>query len=559
MSSGIRQAEQLRRQRAIQGAGVGFLVVAVTFLVLGLLQGVWSVALVALSACALIAALIAAARRGHVLVAAYGLSHLAIVAVVAGALARGSPSYSPFFVLLGLLVAAVTLPPRGVAIVALSGLFGELLLAQWPWPRRDAESMASVFGEGSLLFAVTAGIAVLTAASVARLVADLRKRDQEAHEAAERAEALALELEKAQRMESLGRLAGGVAHDFNNLLTVMRGCATLLESAVPANTEAATDLKDLSDAVDRGSALTHQLLAFSKRDVVQPGVHDLHGAVEGLRDLLQRLLGVDMQLRIEAQDGPWLVWASLTQLEQVLMNLVVNARDAMGGKGELRVRIERVRDPQLGDVCRVHVTDQGAGMSREVQARIFEPFFSTKGPAKGTGLGLATVYGIVSRLGGRIDVDSVVGKGSTFTVSLPVATASAVSDAAVPPPVPTAEAVAVCIVDDEPPLRNQMARILGGAGMVVHTYANAEALLAEGEHPCDVLVADVNLPGESGVELARDLRQRRPQLRVVLLSGFTADPSATARLIAQGVVFLAKPFDAAALVAAVKSAPAPAS
>jgi signal transduction histidine kinase len=496
LSSGIRQAEQLRRQRAIQGAGVGFLVVAVTFLVLGLLQGVWSVALVALSACALIAALIAAARRGHVLVAAYGLSHLAIVAVVAGALARGSPSYSPFFVLLGLLVAAVTLPPRGVAIVALSGLFGELLLAQWPWPRRDAESMASVFGEGSLLFAVTAGIAVLTAASVARLVADLRKRDQEAHEAAERAEVLALELEKAQRMESLGRLAGGVAHDFNNLLTVMRGCATLLESAVPANTEAATDLKDLSDAVDRGTALTHQLLAFSKRDVVQPGVHDLHGAVEGMRDLLQRLLGVDMQLRIEAQDGPWPVWASLTQLEQVLMNLVVNARDAMGGKGELRVRIERVRDPQLGDVCRVHVADQGAGMSREVQARIFEPFFSTKGP----------VYGIVSRLGGRIDVDSVVGQGSTFTVSLPVATASAASDAAVPPPVSAAEAVAVCVVDDEPPLRNQMARILGGAGMVVHTYANAEALLAEGDHPCDVLVADVNLPGESGVDLARDLR-----------------------------------------------------
>ena len=540
----------------MQGAAGAVGVVAFTFVLLGALRGEVALPTFLLPVVVVCAVLVWAARRGFVLAAGYGLSVLAMAGVVGGTLVRGHPGHAAFYLLLGVVLAAITLPPPHVAAVIAVGLAAEAFVAMWPYPADVPATLGSVALEGSVLYVATAGVALLTAFSVAQLVAHLRTRDEEARRATERSEALAEELERAQRMEALARLAGGVAHDFNNLLTVMRGCATLLEDTVPKNTEAATDLRDLSDAVDRGAALTRQLLAFSKRDVVRATILDLQGVVEGARDLLQRMAGSSVQLKLEAEGGPWPVWASLAQLEQILMNLVVNARDAMDGRGGLRIKVDRAHDARGGKVCRLLVQDTGVGMSDEVKARLFEPFFTTKGPGKGTGLGLATVYGIVDRLGGRIDVESSPGHGATFTVHLPEATGAA--EAAGTPAATAAEpkaGLAVCVVDDEAPLRNQMARILGGAGYRVLTFGSAEALMAEGEHPCDVLVADINLPGISGVVLAEKVRAHHPKTRVVLVSGYTADPTAAARLVHQGVTFVPKPFEAATLLAAVAGAP----
>ena len=551
MSSGIRQAELLRRQRAVVGAAVVCLVVASVFLVLSLVRGEYRVIPVLLLGAAVIAGAFVAGRRGHVTAAGYVLSLLVVAGVTAGALARGSTGYTPFFLPLGVVLATATLGPRDVFVVTVAALLGDGALALWTDPHSGAPSLANVFVEGALVSLCMGGFAILTSASIVRLVEDLRRRDVVARQAEERSDVLASELERAQRMESLARLAGGVAHDFNNLLTVMRGCASLLESEVKPGSQAATDLRDLTDAVDRGAQLTRQLLSFSKRDVVQPAVHDLHAVLEAMRALLQRMVGSDVHMTFESVGGPWPVWTAVSQIEQVVMNLAVNARDAMKGKGELLVRLERVVDQQLGGAVRLIVRDTGEGMSDEVKARLFEPFFTTKGPHKGTGLGLATVYVIVTRLGGRIDVESSLGKGAAFAVTLPLAAAPELPVAPAAGQERAAASLVVCVVDDEAPVRNQMARILGSAGMTVHTFSSAEALLAAGDHACDVLVTDVNLPGINGAQLAERARARRPGLHVVLVSGFTADPSATARVLTQGARFVAKPFEPSALVAAV--------
>ncbi|MCC7074575.1 MAG: response regulator [Deltaproteobacteria bacterium] len=530
---------------------------ALVFLLLTLVRGEYRVVPVLLGGLMVIAAAYVAGRRGHVSAAGYTLSLLVLVGVTAGALARGSTGYTPFFLPLGVVLAAATLAPRDVFVVTVVALLGDGALALWSNPDTGPATLANIFVEGALVSAVVGGMAILTSASIVRLVDDLRRRDAVARDAENRSDLLATELERAQRLESLARLAGGVAHDFNNLLTVMRGCATLLESEITPGTQAATDLRDLSEAVDRGAQLTRQLLSFSKRDVVQPALHDLHGAIEGMRGLLQRLVGPDVRITIDAAQGPWPVWAALSQIEQVVMNLAVNARDAMKGKGELLLRLERVADHERGGLARLLVKDTGEGMSDEVKARLFEPFFTTKGPQKGTGLGLATVHVIVTRLGGRVQVESSLGKGATFTVTLPLAAAHHVAAVPAPGNGRAPAALAVWVVDDEVAVRNQMARILGGAGMTVQTFSSAEALLAAGELVCDVVVTDVNLPGLSGVQLAEQLRARRPGLHVVLVSGFTADPSTTTRLLAEGVPFVAKPFQPAALVAAALGAPPP--
>ncbi len=540
------------------GAAAVCLVVAGVFLLLSLVRGAHSVIPVLLVGIAVIAGALVAGRRGHVTAAGYTLSLLMVAGVTGGALARGSTGYAPFFLPLGVVLATAMLGPRDVLVVAVAALVGDGVLAVWSNPSLGLPTLASVFVEAALVSACVGGFAVLTSASIVRLVDDLRRRDAAARQAEERTDLLAAELERAQRMEALARLAGSVAHDFNNLLTVMRGCASLLEGEVKPGTQAATDLRDLSDAVDRGAQLTRQLLSFSKRDVVQPAVHDLQGALEGMRALLQRMVGGEVRITIEAVDGPWPVWAALSQLEQVVMNLAVNARDAMKGKGELVLRIERGPDAQLGTAVRLIVRDDGEGMGDEVKARLFEPFFTTKGPHKGTGLGLATVQVIMNRLGGRVGVESSPGKGATFTLTLPLAAAPELPvPPASAPPARAPTALVVCVVDDEAPLRNQMARVLGSAGMTVRTFSSAEALLDAGDHACDVLVTDVNLPGKSGVQLAEQAVARRPGLHVVLVSGFTADPSATAGLLSQGVRFVAKPFEPAALVAAVLGVPAP--
>ncbi len=471
-------------------------------------------------------------------------------------IARGNPGHAPFFLAVGIVLAAVTLAPRDVLVVFFVGLAGEGVVTWWATTSPDMVSVGGVYGEGVLLFLVVGVVALATSSSVAQLVGDLWKRDAEARAADARADALVQQLEQSQRMDSLGRLSGGIAHDFNNLLAVMQSCAAMVDDALPPDAQARADLSDLTDAIARGAALTRQLLTFSRRDVVKLDVLDLTAVVQRMGGLLGRLLGAGITVTLEGTDVPCPVWGSVSQLEQVLMNLAINARDAMEGTGALRVRVERGDDPTLGPVTRLAVIDDGPGLSDETKARIFEPFFTTKPAGKGTGLGLATVYGITTRLGGRVELESSVGKGARFTVVLPLAAQAAVSAAvlAAPTVLLPAHELIVYVVDDEPLLRNQMARILGTAGFKVQAFESAEQLLgtASGAVP-DVLVTDVNLAGLSGTALAGQLLARHPSLRVVLVSGFTADPAETAKLLSRGALFLAKPFAPASLVAAVAS------
>lgn len=416
----VEAADLRRRVRAISSAAIALLVIDLAFGVMELASGELVNGAANLLAAPVFIALLIAARRGHVLVTGYAVTLLALFGLVLGAVIRGNPGYAPFFLVMGVLLGAMVLPPPHVLVVVAVGLACQTLVALWPQWLPEPVSVAGVYAEGTALYLVASLVAVATSASIARLVREVRSRELQLREAMVRAREVELEMQEAGRMEALGRLAGGVAHDFNNVLMVIRGCASLLEEPVGTSTQARADLQALTDAVDRGSKLTKQMLTFSRRELVVASTLDVRDVVSALHDLLQRIVGVGVQLTIESTAGPCPIRASTTELEQVLMNLATNARDAMAGSGALQIRVSRAEDPQLGPCCRLSVVDTGSGMSEAVRARIFEPLFTTKAPDKGSGLGLATVHTIVNRLGGRIDVESVVGKGTTFLVVLPL-------------------------------------------------------------------------------------------------------------------------------------------
>jgi two-component system cell cycle sensor histidine kinase/response regulator CckA len=367
------------------------------------------------------------------------------------------------------------------------------------------------------------------------------------------------QLRHAQKMEAVGRLAGGIAHDFNNLLTVIRGNADLLRSSPDG---AGTLLDDLELAADRATALVRQLLFFSRRQPVQVEVLDLNEVVSALRPLLGRLVGEQVGLETALADAPVMVRADRSHLEQVIMNLAVNARDAMPHGGTLTVRtepVERTKPGGSGRFARLTVTDTGTGMTDEVKARIFEPFFTTKGPDKGTGLGLATVFGIVERSGGHIDVESAPGAGSEFRVDVPWCHAPAPESSRTPAPRAGSArivdgSVSVLLVEDQDAVRKFAALALRSQG---HTVTEAEtgevALeLARAGTPFDVLLTDISMPGIDGHELAVRIRAQRPDTAIVLMSGYAPDVDRNGQL--ERSVFLQKPFPPAELLAALNKA-----
>lgn len=549
MSSQIRQAEHRRRQRAAIGVGAVLLGSDLIFLGWSLTRGEWPLAGMLAVLMPVIGVLTLAARRGFHRFAGYAFSLLAMGAVVVGAMVRDNPGYASFYLVVGVVLAAVTLEVRDVALVAALGLLGQAVVASSASTNTPLNTLGGVYAEGTMLYVIVSLVALAMTGSLSQLLKDLYRRDAEAHAADERAARLAEQLEHSQRMEALGRLAGGVAHDFNNLLTVMQSCASLVDTELPASSPARVDSRDLQEAISRASELTKQLLAFSRRDVVKTGIVEVRAVTSAAAVLLQRLLGNGVSLRVTLCDDPCRVLASPAQLEQVLMNLAVNARDAMNGRGELTITLER---PGGGRECRLVVKDTGSGMTEEVRARAFEPFFTTKPAGKGTGLGLSTVYGITTRLGGRIAIDSAPGRGTTFLIDLPLCEEPPASQAQ--PLASKARApqdTLVALVDDEVALRHTFVRVLGQAGYQTRSFGSADEALADGQRP-DVLVTDVHLAGQSGLTLAEALLQRHPGLRVILISGFTAEPSALAPLLERGAVFLAKPFAPSALLAAVR-------
>ena len=376
-------------------------------------------------------------------------------------------------------------------------------------------------------------------------------------------------LRQAQKMDAVGRLAGGVAHDFNNLLTGIKCNVALVLEAMDHDDPRRDDVAEVEHAADRAAALTHQLLAFSRKQVLQPKVLDLNTLVADTGRLLKRLVHENVQQITTLDPTACRVLADPGQLEQVLMNLAVNARDAMPEGGVLRVRTRQVYLDEAfgsrhgtapfvpGPYAMLAVSDTGVGMDRATRERVFEPFFTTKEQGKGTGLGLATVYGIVRQSGGHVWVYSEPGIGTTFKVYLPCVELAPASSAAESPGTAAAGTETVLLVEDEPSIRVVAARVLAGRGYTVLTAANGEdALRVARAHPgtVDLLLTDVVMPGMSGSTLARQLLAERPGLRVLYMSGYTDADIVHHGVLDAGTMFLEKPFTPQVLARHVRDA-----
>ena len=359
------------------------------------------------------------------------------------------------------------------------------------------------------------------------------------------------QLRQAQKLEAIGTLAGGVAHDFNNLLTVISGHTSMLLEDLPPDSPVVPDLNQIQAAGDRAAKLTQQLLAFSRKQVTQPRVLDLNVVVRGVETLLRRLIGEDVRLKTVLTGHPVWIQADPTQLEQVLLNLAVNARDAMPSGGELGIELREIEESEV----ELRVTDTGNGMDAETLERVFEPFFTTKGVGKGTGLGLSTVYGIVRQAGGRISVDSKPGEGTTFRVVLPKTTQpaeiSVTGEFEVAAP---GGSETILIAEDEEPVRRFTAQVLTRGGYrVIEAGSGDEALkLAPAGTRIALLLTDVVMPGMSGKELHQRLSESRPGLKVLFMSGYPDDTIAIHGLLKPGLAFLQKPFRGPALLERVR-------
>jgi len=370
------------------------------------------------------------------------------------------------------------------------------------------------------------------------------------------------QLHQAQKMEAVGRLAGGVAHDFNNLLTVILGYSNLLMDQLADNRLLYQEVDEIKRAADRAATLTQKLLAFSRRQVLSLQPVDLDTVVEGMADMLRRLIGEDVELVMKLAPDLGLTRVDPGQVEQIVMNLAVNARDAMPRGGRLVVQTADVEldeaygrrhAVQPGPYVMLSVTDTGQGMDAATQARLFEPFFTTKEPGKGTGLGLSTVYGIVRQAGGNIFVYSEPGHGSCFKVYLP-----RVQEQGEPRPRPRSDtqgSETVLLVEDEPLVRNLVSEVMRKSGYEVLEFGNGREALARARHhpgAIHLLVTDVVMPGMSGIELSRHLATTHPGMRILFLSGYTDDLVVRQGALQPGRAFLQKPFTPDVLLRAVR-------
>jgi signal transduction histidine kinase len=392
-------------------------------------------------------------------------------------------------------------------------------------------------------------------ASSAQLVAlnDELERRIEAR-TREREEALA-QLFESQKLDTIGQLTGGVAHDFNNLLTAILGFAEMTMDQLPEDDPRRADVAHILHAGESATALTRQLLAFSRKQILMPVVLDINELLRAVQGILRRLIGEDVELVVTLHAAPLHVHADRGQLEQVVMNLAVNARDAMPTGGVLRIETDVVHldgafaaahpGALTGAHARLRLTDTGTGMAPEVLAHLFEPFFTTKEPGKGTGLGLATVYGIVKQSEGYVSAESVEGHGTTFFVYLPLVDkpVDCVIDTPVPQTLHGGETILV--VEDQPEVREVIRNILERRGyqmLEAHDGASALERLRAQHEPVDLIVTDVVMPGMSGRELIARLDDRDVHVRVLYMSGYTDDEIVRRGVLDTGIDFLHKPF-----------------
>ncbi|MGH9943517.1 MAG: PAS domain S-box protein [Pyrinomonadaceae bacterium] len=444
-------------------------------------------------------------------------------------------------------------------------LLGEITEANRQGRSWEGEIRLTHLATGEAVLAEVRAFPVLDArtgqpTALAAVCRDLRERRRAEQELAAKDE----QLRQSQKMEAVGKLAGGIAHDFNNMMTAVIGYANLTLRRLPTDDPLRRNVQEIIKAAERSAALTRQLLAFSRKQVLQPKAFDLNLTVREMNRLLHRLIGEDVEM--VTTPAPWLhqVMADPGQIEQVIVNLAVNARDAMPGGGRLFIETANVEfdgteeaaqqfGVSPGRYVRLRVTDTGTGMDAETRARIFEPFFTTKEVGKGTGLGLSTVYGIVKQHGGYITVESAPGRGTTFDLYLPPAEgwpdeeASGVAAASREAPEPLRGTETVLVVEDEPTLRDIARELLELYGYRVLLAPDGRAALSAcgqmGEEPVHLVITDVVMPGMSGPELARRLRALRPEMKIIYMSGYTDDAIVRHGVLdAAGVAFLQKPF-----------------
>jgi signal transduction histidine kinase/CheY-like chemotaxis protein len=359
-----------------------------------------------------------------------------------------------------------------------------------------------------------------------------------------------------QRLEAIGEFAGGIAHDFNNLLTSIRGYAELARTDLPEGDPVRSDIDQVIASAERASAITRKLLAFTRRQILMPAEVDPTQVIRDLLPICMPLLGDDVQMALEPADVHGWVRVDPTQLEQAILNLIVNARDAMPEGGTVTIAIHDIiptdparPDPDLtsGPFVRISVADTGVGMDDDVKARIFDPFYTTKGPAKGTGLGLSTVFGIVTQSGGQVQVESAPGAGATFHIDLPW-----VRPGAGPRQRPRPEqqdivrvSGVVLVVEDDPAVAEFTRRSLESAGYTVLVAADGDQALRTSERweePIDLLVTDLAMPGVHGPELAAQIRAQRPGIGVLFMSGYDQAAVGRGSELTRTGSFLPKPF-----------------
>jgi two-component system cell cycle sensor histidine kinase/response regulator CckA len=391
------------------------------------------------------------------------------------------------------------------------------------------------------------------------LITDVTERKQ--------AEAARAKLEEqllhSQKMESIGQLAGGVAHDFNNLLTAVMAFVDLTQDELPAASPVTEYLEGIRTAAQRGAALTQQLLAFARKKIVRPEDADLNEVLQRMAPMVRRLVGEHISVQLDLASDAGTVRIDVGGLEQVIMNLIVNARDAMPTGGTLKLETQRQAldaagsGQRLGSYAVLAVTDTGVGMTPEIQARLFEPFFTTKPPGVGTGLGLATCLGVIEQAGGHISVRSERQKGSTFAIHLPAAPARARPAIEAVEPRSQSGHERLLLVEDEPTILRVARAALERLGYTVLSAGDgAEALeLAERtEGSIDLLVTDIVMPRLGGRELSAKLRERHPRTRVLYTSGYAESAIAHQGVLLEGVRFLQKPYTLAALARCVREA-----
>jgi len=360
------------------------------------------------------------------------------------------------------------------------------------------------------------------------------------------------QLRVAQKMEAVGRLAGGIAHDFNNLLTVIKGYSEILHDQLQGDAVNLKIINEISRAASRAASLIAQLLAFSRRQVVQSRAVDLNQSILRVQSMLARLVGEDITIELQLDSNLWNVKMDPAQVDQILINLTANARDAMPHGGRISIQTENreegmvpARQPDLtsGQHVRLSFSDNGSGMDSGTLTHIFEPFFTTKQMGKGTGLGLATVYGIVRQSGGQINVTSEPGRGTTFTLDFPRSTEEMPAFPSAPQGRKLQGSEKILLVEDEAGVRRMLAEFMRKHGYLVHEAANAsEALKIAASQPIDLLITDIVMPGANGCDLALSLTKTHPRMHIIFMSGYIQHAALQDALLQPGTSFIQKPF-----------------